>query len=120
MVVPLQTLPGWPVAPDVSGLDFITLLIVPAVAVIIIITVIGKVGHRIHENRGGHDYDEDLATRMGRSRASVDGGSGAKAALPAEQSGEVFVAGEGAEDEAGSGQPADAGAGTVGGARARW
>lgn len=118
MVVPLQTLPGWPVAPPVSALDAIGLLIVPAIAVFIIISVIGQVGHRIHENRGGNDYDEDLATRMGRERGSLDGGSGAQAALPADQSGDVLVLGDESEDGAESARPAEAD--TVGGARARW
>ncbi len=98
MVVPLQTLPGWPVAPDVSGLDFITLLIGLPVAVIIIITVIGKVGHRIHEIAVVTTYDEDLATSEGRARAPVDGGSGAKAACRPSRAARYSSAGEEAED----------------------
>ena len=119
MVVPLQTLPGWPVAPEVTWLHAIGLLIGLPVAAIIIITVIGKVGHRIHLNNGGNTYDEDPATREGRALGSEGGGSNAKA-LPADQSGETFQAGAEADADADAQQAQPAEAGKVGGARARW
>ncbi len=75
-----------------------------------------------------NDYDEDPATREGRRRGEMDdGGSGAQAALPAEQSGSVWVAGE-QPGEGGVAQTEAAAVATarrakddeVGGARARW
>lgn len=124
MLVPLETLPGWPVAPAVTPLDAIGLLIVlPAIA-IAIITTIGLVGHKVAASRPREAWEEHAVGPT--PSPETLGGSGAAAALPAEQSGDTEVVTRNASADADTAEGAEAaeaqntGTQGAGGAGARW
>ncbi len=52
MVVPLQTLPGWPAAPEPSVLNVLALLVGGPLVVIALVAVIARVHHAVRGNMG--------------------------------------------------------------------
>lgn len=52
MLVPLETLPGWPAAPDPSPLTVLGLLVGLPLVVIVIVAVISKINRLMKVSRG--------------------------------------------------------------------
>lgn len=52
MLVPLQTLPGWPAAPDPSTLHVLALLVGGPLVVILLVALIARVHHAVRGNVG--------------------------------------------------------------------
>jgi hypothetical protein len=52
MLVPLQTLPGWPAAPDPTPLQTLGILAGIPLLVIVIVFAIAKIGNTVQASRG--------------------------------------------------------------------
>jgi hypothetical protein len=52
MLLPLDTLPGWPAAPEPSVLQFLGLLVGAPLLVAIVVFVIAKIGTSVQASRG--------------------------------------------------------------------
>lgn len=74
MLVPLQTLFGWPAAPDPSALAELGLLIGLPVAVIIIAFAVAKIGNAAKDRRTGGGVQATDPIWMGGRAKSIMGG----------------------------------------------
>jgi hypothetical protein len=84
MVVPLQTLPGWPAAPDPSALHVLALLVGAPLVVIVFVALITRVHHAVRGNVGVPAVANqpiwvngeriEPATQDDGSRAAIEGG----------------------------------------------
>jgi hypothetical protein len=84
MVVPLQTLPGWPAAPDPSTLHVLALLVGGPLVVVVFVALIARVHHAVRGNVGVPAVANqpiwvngeriEPATQDEGSRAAIEGG----------------------------------------------
>jgi hypothetical protein len=124
MLVPLETLSGWPAAPDPSALQVLGLLVGLPLLVFIVVIAIAKIGAAAHAGRGDIiDASDPLwvggGQQTGLLEASTanpgteasDEGSPADPEQAYARDAEQAPAGEGEGDETGE---------HVGGAGARW
>ncbi len=106
MLVPLETLPGWPPAPDPSPLQVIGLLFGLPLLVMIIVTVLIKARSLAATGRGSSTKYTDptwLGAKEGVQEIVGDDNAAAQAALQAGPSVDVSAAGtERAEDRGGA------------------
>lgn len=104
MLVPLETLPGWPAAPNPPALHSLAILIgIPAVA-FIVIAIFGKISASASKASGGSFTSTDTVW-LGASPKSLGTDGDEKPAI------------EAAEATAGSGSSQSK---EIGGASARW
>lgn len=84
MVVPLQTLQGWPDVREPTALEVLGLLVGAPLVVILLVAVIARVHHAVKGNVGVPDAANqpiwvngrqvEPATRDGQSRSAIEGG----------------------------------------------
>lgn len=104
MLVPLETLPGWPAAPDPSPLQVLGLLVGLPLVVIVITAVITKVNKMMRVSRGEPAQVTDPMWVGGLDRPAVEGARHDEVVDDAQAIGDADV------------QPGS----DVGGAGARW
>lgn len=73
MLVPLETLPGWPVAADPSPLQVLGLLVGLPLVVVVIIAVITKVNQMMRVSRGEPTQVTDPMWVGGLDRPEIEG-----------------------------------------------
>lgn len=59
MLIPLQTFPGWPAAPDVSILNFLLVLLVIPLGIGLVLALIVLGGTLARRGRGGPVHQKD-------------------------------------------------------------
>jgi hypothetical protein len=124
MLVPLETLSGWPAAPDPSTLEVLGLLVGFPLLVFIVVIAIAKIGTAAHAGRGDAIQATDPLWVGGEQQTGVleapsanpgteasDEASSADADQAFARDAEQAPAGDGEGDETGE---------HVGGAGARW
>jgi hypothetical protein len=124
MLVPLETLSGWPAAPDPSTLEVLVLLVGFPLLVFIVVIAIAKIGTAAHAGRGDVIDASDPLWVGGEQQTGVleapspnpgteasGEGSSADAERPFARDAEQAPAGDGESDDTGE---------HVGGAGARW
>jgi hypothetical protein len=124
MVVPLETLSGWPAAPDPSPLQVLGLLVGIPLLVFIVVVAVVKIGAAAHAGRGDIIQSSDPLW-VGEQRGVLE----APSANPGTEAGDEVSAGDAEPALARDAQHAPAGNGDaggddtgehVGGAGARW
>ena len=122
--MPLDTLSGWPAAPDPSPLQVLVLLVGFPLLVFIIVVVISKIGTAAHAGRGDAIQASDPLWVGGEQQTGVleapsanPGAEASGADSPAD--GEQAFAGDAEQAPASDGEGDETGE-HVGGAGARW
>lgn len=113
MLVPLETLPGWPPVANPSALQTLGLLVGLPLAVIVIAFAVAKVGNSVKASRGTTNNDTDPVWVGGPTRPEIGGPEHSRAIE--EANGMAALPGTDIEDDAGT-----VGGRDVGGAGARW
>ncbi|WP_375423967.1 hypothetical protein [uncultured Friedmanniella sp.] len=114
MLVPLQTLPGWPTAPDPSTLHVLALLVGGPLVVILLVALIARVHHAARGNVGVPAVANQPVWVNGRRIEPATQDAGSRAAIEAGH--QAVTASVGAEpDETSQRDEAE-----TGGAGARW
>jgi hypothetical protein len=142
MLVPQETLPGWPHVADPTPLQTLGLLVGLPLVVVIAAFVIAKIGNAVKASRGTTNTDTDPVWVGGPTRPDIEGPRHDQAALDGQRiaglpEGEVALAADGAQGDGSQGdeshstgevqgaahaagaQSAESGR-DVGGAGARW
>lgn len=118
MLVPLQTLPGWPKVDDPSALQVLGLLVGLPLVAFVVICVMAKIGNTVQASRGTANTDTDPVWVGGPTRPEIGGDEHEVAVADAEDVAEL--PGTQIEGGARSGDQAAAAGRDVGGAGARW
>jgi hypothetical protein len=113
MLVPLETLPGWPRVDNPSPLASLGLLIGLPLVVIVIAFAVAKIGNTVQASRGTANTDTEPVWVGGPTRPNIEGPRRDQAAIEAEQAASLPGSSVATDADAESGQD-------VGGAGARW
>jgi hypothetical protein len=117
MLVPLETLSGWPRVTNPTPLQVLVLLVGFPLLVFIIVVAISKIATSIHAGRGDDIHANDPLWVGDHESAELE----AAGANPGPDTGEQTPAGDAAEVLAGEGEVEGDDTGEhVGGAGARW
>jgi hypothetical protein len=114
MLVPLQTLPGWPAAPDPSPLHVLALLVGGPMVVILLVALITRVHHAVRGNVGVPAVANQPIWVNGERIESATQDEGSKAAIAAGH--DAVSSSVGADSDETSGHDES----STGGAGARW
>lgn len=114
MVVPLQTLPGWPAAPNPSALHVLALLVGGPLVVILLVALITRVHHAVRGNVGVPAVANQPIWVNGQRIEPATQDDGSRAAIAAGH--EAVSSSVGAQPDETSSQDES----STGGAGARW